>query len=268
MNMQEQLERAGVDLNTYPIISGSPGHDELMARCRSELEEHGACVLEGFLGIPSVERAIEEIAPHLPDAFYKTKRHNVYLDEGDTQFADHHSRNRLVETSSATLGYFGVEKDTVLDNLYQTAGMRDFVAQTLGYDELFAYSDPMSPVNVLIYAPDTQLGWHFDSSSFTVTLMLRPAEMGGLYQYAPFIRSEGDPGFGAVENILDGNLNGVLELEQAAGDLVIFRGAMTLHRVTQVEGSATRLLSALSYSPQPQYELNPATRRIFYGRES
>lgn len=240
---------------------------DLLGRCQQDLADRGATVLPNFVEQDTLTTIISEVTPYLAKAFYKPKTHNVYLVEPDAHFAENHPRNREVSTNSATLGYHGIVPGSALDRLYKDATFRQFIADALGFETLYPYRDPLSPVNVLVYEPGTTTGWHFDSSKFTVTLLLRAAESGGRYDYAPFIRSESDPGYEAVERILGGSHDGVEELQQGAGDLVLFRGAMTLHRVTEVLGSTTRLVSVFSYSPDAHAELNAQTRRTFYGRE-
>ena len=256
------------DRNAYPLEElTTSARASLLHRCQQDLADRGATVLPNFVKHDTLTTIISEVTPYLADAFYKPKVHNVYLVEPDAQFTKDHPRNREVSTNSATLGYHGIAQDSALDRLYKDSSFRQFIADALGFETLYPYRDPLSPVNVLVYKPGTTTGWHFDSSKFTVTLLLRAAESGGRYDYAPFIRSQSNPGYEAVERILDGSEDGIEELQQSAGDLVLFRGAMTLHRVTEVLGSATRLVGVFSYSPDPDAELNAQTRRTFYGRE-
>ena len=110
------------------------------------------------------------------------------------------------------------------------------------------------------------MGWHFDNADFVTTLMLRPAEAGGLYEYAPGLRRPEDEAYDAVARVLDGAREAVRALDLEAGALVVFRGRYALHRVTPVEGAHSRLLAVLSYDPKPGKMLTEHTRKIFYGR--
>ena len=88
-----------------------------------------------------------------------------------------------------------------------------------------------------------RLGWHFDNSSFADTSS-SPAGRRHLR-----VRS-GRPCFGrgeqgeTVDAVLDG-IHPVETLTFAPGDLVLFRGRDTLHRVTPTIGDVTRLLVGL-----------------------
>ena len=47
---------------------------------------------------------------------------------------------------------------------------------------------------------------------------------------------------------------------------MLFQGRNTLHRVTPVEGSQSRLVAVFTYDPEPGKTLAEHTRRTFYGR--
>ena len=256
-----------IDLTRYPIDAfGSPERDRLVTFCRSAIAETGACVLEGFVPADAVADVAHEVDPFLDRAFYKTKRHNVYLDDDDPAYAADHPRNAPQTTDSATLAYDFIPKAGVLDTIYHWPPMRRFVAHVLGFESLHPYVDDVAPVNILVYLPGTGTGWHFDIAEFVVTLLIRRPRGGGVYEYAPFIRTDEDEGFDAVGEILSGERNGVRELSQPEGALVIFKGHHTLHRVTPIEGDVSRLVGVLSYAGAPGQKTNAYNRRTFYGR--
>ncbi len=262
------LLRDSVDLGRYPI--DHPEGDrcrELVQHARRELADDGVCVLEGFLLPDAVRRIVARIDPLDHLAFHAVKRHNVYLMNDDPDFADDHPRNAKQVTTSATLGYDHLSDVDDLEGLYRDPQMIDFVVDALGLDALFAYDDPLAPINVLFYAPGTNLGWHFDNSTFTVTLMLRAADAGAAFEYVPFLRGPDDLAFDAVKRVVDGDRSGVRSMRQTDGTLLPFRGSRTVHRVTTVEGSTTRLLATLTYSIEPGAKMDAVNHRTFFGRE-
>jgi hypothetical protein len=256
-----------VDLASHPITQlDTPSGDALVDRCRVRLRAQGAYVLEGFLRQGAIATILDELDGVLDSAYYKPKTHNPYLAPDDGNFSALHPRNRQQLTDSATLAYDYIAKDSLLDRIYQWSPLRTFIARTLGFEELYPYADALAAANVLVYPPGTKTGWHFDNAHFVVTLMLRQAQRGGVYEYAPFIRAPDQENYPAIEAVLDGQSEPVLTLEQSAGDLVVFQGRYTLHRVTEVHGSEARLIAVLSYDMQPGTSLTPHTRKTFYGR--
>ena len=256
-----------IDLQNHAIEARRGAEfDALVGRCRRELSVRGAYVLEGFVVPEAVERILDEIGGKLDRAFYAPKSHNAYLAPDDPELAEEHPRNRKQLTTSATLAYDFIGRDGLLDRIYRWSPLRTFVAATLGYDALYPYDDDLAAVNVLTYRPGTQIGWHFDNARFTVTLMLQQAQRGGAYEYVPFIRSPDEENYAAVESVLDGNSTGVHTLAQGSGDLVVFQGRYTLHRVTEVGGELPRLVAVLSYDTKPGTRLTPHTCKMFYGR--
>ena len=256
-----------IDLSRYPIDAlGSPRRERLVASCRDAIGERGACVFEGFVAPEIVAGIAREVEPCLDRAWYRTKRHNVYLDDEDPAYGAYHPRNAIQRTDSATLAYDFIPKAGLLDSIYHWSPMRRFIADVLAFEALFPYVDDVTPVNVLVYPPGTGTGWHFDIAEFVVTLLIRSPRGGGVYEYAPFIRDPDNEGYDAVEAILAGDARGVHELSQPEGALVIFKGHYTLHRVTPIQGDISRLVGVLSYASASGQKTSAYNRRTFYGR--
>jgi hypothetical protein len=256
-----------VDLVRYPIDDPmTPQYLALVERARSDLAAVGACVLEGFVRQEAVARMVTAVEPKEMLAFHKVKRHNVYLEPDDPTFASDHPRNAKEITTSATLGYDHLRDVEGLVGLFESAGFKSFVAAALGHEELYAYEDELSPINVLYYPPGTALGWHFDSATFTTTLMIREAQRGAAFEYVPFLRSSTDRAFDTVAALRAGDHSLIKTLHQSDGTLVLFTGSRTIHRVTEIEGSVTRLLATMTFSPEPGARLSATNQATFYGR--
>lgn len=257
-----------VDLERYPIDKpASHGFTDLIIRARDGLAMVGACVLPDFVNSDAIARIVRQVGPKAPLAFHDIKRHNVYLDADDPAYAIDHPRNAKETTSSGTLGFHHLGGVDEILTMYRSPEFVHFVAQALGHDHLYAYEDPVSPVNVLYYPPGTSLGWHFDNATFTTTLMLRNADCGAAFEYVPFIRSDTYRAFDEVAAIRGGARDGVRTLSQTPGTLVLFKGSRTIHRVTTVEGSTTRMLATMTYAPEPGTRLAAVVQKTFYGVE-
>ncbi len=258
------------DSTRYPLQQPEcAAYRQLLKDCWAGLEARGAAVLEGFVPDTILNAILQEMAPTLPKAFYKEKSHSPYLIADDPSYPAEHPRNRKQRTNSATLGYADFPPNALLDQLYGDPAFVSFLAEVLGYPALFPYADNLTPVNLLRYEPGQSLGWHFDVSTFVVTLMLSEAARGGAFEYVPFLRSDEAENYDEVGRVLNGEAPELVrELQQGAGALVIFRGSRTLHRVSRIEGKGARMMAVYSYSPKPGTHSDPHNLKTFYGRTS
>jgi hypothetical protein len=256
-----------VDLGRYPIDApASPAYRQMVAAAKEGLNALGACLFEGFLRPKTVARILAQVDPMEDEAYVCGQPHNVYLVAADPSYPPAHACNRLVRSQKAVLADDELPAASPLRTLYEAQGFRTFVRDALEVEQLFPFEDPLASINVNFYGADQELGWHFDNSKFTVTLMLRQAAAGGIFAFAPNIREENAAGYAAVARILDGDHAAVRELKQDPGALVLFKGSRSLHRVTPCVGEISRVIAILSYLPEPGQGLKEHTRKIFYGR--
>jgi hypothetical protein len=146
---------------------------DFRVRCKPALDENGALALPQFLR-PSAMSAIQsegEEQQHL--AHYTAKQHNIYLSEPDPVYAPNHPRNRLVSSSKGCITDDQVPAHSVLRTLYDAPEFRQFLCTVLGEAELHPYADPLSSFNIHCASKGQELGWHFDNSSFTITLLIQ-----------------------------------------------------------------------------------------------
>jgi alkylated DNA repair dioxygenase AlkB len=256
-----------LDLGRYPIHDEQhPAYATVIDGVRAELADTGACVLEQFLQPSTVHRILEQSDPLEPGAYVCGSPHNVYLAKPDPELPINHPRNRQVDSRKACLAHDEIPADSPLHAIYAWRPLQRFIADALGFDELYPYEDPLASININFYGDGQELGWHFDNATFVITLMLRQAEMGGLFEFAPNIREESEAGYERIGRILDGGREAVRELAQDPGALVFFRGSRSMHRVTPSFGAKSRAIAVLSYAPEPGYMLTGNARLIFYGR--
>lgn len=133
--------------------------------------------------------------------------------------------------------------------------------------ELHEYGDTLSSINLHYASEGQELGWHFDNSSFAITLMIQQPEKGGAFEYVKDVRDadNGEMNYALTEKILDGEV-GTKTLTMEAGTLVLFRGRNSMHRVTPVKGKRTRMLVVLAYNTEPGISLSESARMTFFGR--
>ena len=134
---------------------------------------------------------------------------------------------------------------------------------------MFEYADPLSSINLHYAAAGQELGWHYDNSSFAITLLIQKPTGGAAFEYVKDVRDTdaGDMAFDQTGKILNGEVP-VTELNMEEGTLVLFRGRNSIHRVTPTQGDITRMLVVLAYNNQPDVSLSESARKTFYGRLS
>lgn len=235
--------------------------------CREQLNQHGALVLRQFLQPKALQSIIAEGNAQRHLAYHTLSKHNVYLMKKDEAFDADHPRNRDVISTKGCITDDVIAAESPLRQLYNDELFKSFLCDVLGETALYPYADPLSSIN-LHYAPDGQeLGWHFDNSSFAITLLVQKPRAGGVFQYVKDLRDAdaGEMNFEGVAAVLD-QRQPVDALAIEAGDLVLFRGRNSMHRVTPTEGDVTRMLAVLAYNTQPGIALSETARMTFYGR--
>ena len=158
--------------------------------------------------------------------------------------------------------------DAPLRRLYESDDLTKFIAAVLGKPVLYRSADPLDALQITAFHEGQELGWHFDRSEFSVTVMYQQAEGGGDFEYAPGLRSENDENYEGVQAVLHGDRSGLRILPSAPGTLAFFRGEHALHQVTPVKGKTPRINSVLTYGEHPGMKLNDLTAQLFYGRAS
>lgn len=251
-----------VDSDHYPAKSES-----FIAECRKKLDEEGVLVLHGFIRIASLNLMKLEAAEKQDKAFYCTQKHSVYLTPHDDNLPNDHVKNRQVVSSKGCICDDDISENSPLRILYNAPEFRDFVKGVTGETELHPYADPLSSINIHYANKGQELGWHFDNSSFAITLMIESAESGSQFEYIKDIRDAdaGAMNFEAVGAVLDGDREAQV-VQMKPGTLVLFRGRNSIHRVTPNEGDKTRMLAVLAYNSEAGVELSESARMTFYGR--
>ncbi|WP_298934088.1 2OG-Fe(II) oxygenase [uncultured Ruegeria sp.] len=251
-----------IDFNTFPIDDA-----EFRAACKKEFDHTGVFLMPRFVQKQAIDAVRDEGLANKEKVFKSTKQHNVYLTHKDESFPDDHARNRLVTSSKGCITDDLMPQNSALRTLYNAPVFRSFLCDVLGEEAMHEYADPLSSINLHFAEKGEELGWHFDNSSFAITLMVQAPEKGGTFEYVNAVRDAdvGEMGFDKVDEILDGK-KPVEAVSVEAGTLVFFRGRNSIHRVAPNEGDLTRILAVLAYNAEPGIELSEAARMTFYGR--
>lgn len=251
-----------IDNDRHPLDDAA-----YISQARQTLDEAGVLCLDGFLTEPALSALIEEASIGAPKAFFANSTHNVYLTPPDKSLPDDHIFNRQVTSSKGCITTDQIPAESALHTLYHDKAFQDFICGVVGQEAVYPYADPLSSINVHYAHEGQELGWHFDNSSFAITLLLQAPLDGGAFEYVKDVRDadRGEMNFDGVRSILDGDTPPEI-LSIAPGTLVLFRGRNAMHRVTPTIGSRTRYLVVLAYNDAPDIALSPSARMTFYGR--
>lgn len=230
------------------------------------LGSEGILVLPHFINKLGLKKIVEEADNLKNVSFHSVSKYNVYVLPTDPNQSMKSARNRIMKTTKKCISNDLIASDSLLMEVYNDPTIKTFFATLFGVAELFPYSDPLSSVNINYYDQGDALGWHFDNSDFTITLLAKNCNKGGIYQYHTDMRykEDGTENFDLVESILDQKVEP--ETQKAfAGDLMVFRGNKSLHQVTEVlEGE--RILITFNYNTKEGVSLSEKSRKTFFGR--
>ena len=256
-----------VDLQRYPIHeAASQGRRDLVRDCQDQLRDHGVAQLPGFLTPGAVSQMIAEADRLAGQAWASDQSHTVYFESPDDSAGADHPRALLQHSAKKAVAYDLIPDAAPIRRLYESADLTAFVAAVLGKQVLYRSADPLDALEIAIFGAGDELGWHFDNSEFSVTVMYQESEAGGHFDYYPRLRDERDENYPGVRKVLLGDPGGVVRLPSSPGTLAVFRGQHALHRVTPVSGPRPRINSVLTYGERPGMKLNRLTQELFYGR--
>uniref|UniRef100_A0AAU1LPB1 ArpA protein n=1 Tax=Streptomyces sp. NBC_00148 TaxID=2903626 RepID=A0AAU1LPB1_9ACTN len=257
-----------VDTDHYPL--SDPGHAEtraVVARARRELAEVGCTVLPDFIR-PSLQEVLrQECAALAPDAYFDVETVNVYNIDVDADLPDDHPGRRTFERGNAFVARDRIPSDTLIGRLYAHESFQRFVADCFGLPRLYELADPLSGLVLNVVRPGMEHPWHFDTNEYTVSMLTQEARDGGSFEYCPNIRSAEDERFDDVRGVLDGT--GARQPERLPlrpGDLQLFKGRYSLHRVSPVRGDRARHSAIFAYSERPGVIGSVSRTRQLFGR--
>ena len=245
-----------IDLQRYPIhdLESERGRS-MVAGFRHDLLDGGCCIVPGFLTSQATAALAAEADVLAPRAWAGIGEATPYYGKIDPGLpgdlpADH-PRRRTTRRTMAQVAYDLIPETSGLRRLYLSAALPTFLAAVLGTKRLYPMACRYQAVNISVMAAGGCQNWHFDSSDFTITLMLQKPETGGAFECVPFLRDEGNENYEGVARVLDGDREGLLTMPFEAGTLMIFQGHRSLHRVSEVGGSVKRLLTIMHYDTRP-----------------
>ncbi len=256
-----------VDLGRYPVdrLDEASGQ-ELVAQCRDQLRDDGCVVLERFVREDALVRLEAETSELGPHAHYNSTLTNIYNSDGDETLPQDHPVNVFNRRTNGFVAGDLIPKGTLIRSLYENKAFQSFIAAAIEEPVLYEYADPLAGLVVNCLRPGCEHPWHYDSNDFIVTMMTKAPEAGGTFEYCPKIRNADDENIEEVSRVLNGDRSKVRALDLKPGDLQIFYGRLSLHRVAEVKGSRERHTLIFGYAREPGFIGRAARTRKLFGR--
>jgi len=241
---------------------------------------------------------IQEARSKEDSAFTTDGTHTAHLLPVDPSYPFNSVRNYKMRTRVASIAYDELgdnDNPSVLAQVYQSPILTQLVSEITDQPQtLYLSADPIGCCTINVFRQGYYHSFHFDESEFSTTLMLQEAKENhsGLFQYTPLLRqSREDLALEKVASIIHQHGSGgdtplpettfaeeeghaiqhdniLHTLDFHPGTLSIFSGSRSLHRVTQVKGSQSRLVAVLTYATKPGFKNSKQVQELFWGRSS
>ena len=257
-----------VDLENYPIHNLSSNKiQKLIKKCKDELNQYSCSTIPKFILPKSIKIMNSELEEKIDKVFMSKKSINPYLNsKDDLTLNKKHPKRTFLKRDNGYLNSDLFNKDSEMKFLYEQEELLKFVSACLGISPIYRWADPLACHAYNVMKPEGILPWHFDSCEFTLSIMIQKPEDGGIFEYCPFIREPGNENFDEVKKVLDGDRTRVRQLKLEPGDLQIFKGRFTMHRVTKVKGKKPRYLCIPAYVLDPWRVNTPEHSEAIYGK--
>lgn len=257
-----------IDTRRYPVLDlESPAAQAVIAAGRAALAEGGLCLLPDFVAPEALAAMVAEARALAPSAHRRSQMNGAWrYGAEDAGFPPGHPRHRRHLAQHGTIGFDELGPGSPIRALYEWDGLTRLVAALTGEPVLHRCADPLVACVVTVLGDGDAHAWHYDDNDFVVSLLLQGAEQGGVFEFAPNIRTDEDENYEAVRRVFDGEHSGVVAAPLQPGTLSLFRGQRSLHHVTPVSGPRQRMIALFSYDRRPGMVFRPAVHLSTLGR--
>lgn len=257
----------GTDLRAAGLTGYRLDDPDLLARVRAELRVSGCCVLPDFVRPDLADTLRRECAEVAPLAYSRVETVNVYNTEPDPSLPDRHPARIPLRRGNAFVARDLIPTGALVSRLYTDPAFQGFVAACFELPEVHELADPLAGLTVNVISPGRSHPWHFDTNEFTVSLLTQAPSEGGGFEYCPGIRSARAENLDHVRAVLDGRGDHLVRrLTLRPGDLQLFLGRYSLHRVDTVLGGTDRHSTIFAYTERPGVLGSLARTRQLFGR--
>lgn len=239
-----------VDTDRYPIDRLSePVGEDFVAECLVRLESESSLTLPDFLQPSAVDSILEEIdrAPTVRDERVRTP----YSWRYNLDFPDGHPRRALFRAAFDAVFTDAFANGGEAQTLFGLPELTEFVRRLLGTATNYPSVCPTLSLMATVMHEGDEQGWHFDTNDGVVSILLQAADVGGHFEFAPYVRSETDESYDDVDAVFSGEAKPD-RLDLQPGTFAFFRGRRSVHRVSPVgPSSGPRKILLLSYDERP-----------------
>ena len=261
----ELEEESLIDLEKYPIHENNSKREKLITSVRKDFDLLGCAVIKSFLTEKAV-RILTLEADEVSDKAYRSyNRTNAYFTKDDPNLDKNDPRRKFFERSNAFIPADNFKNNGPLRTIHNYPFFDGFIQDCLNQKQIYRYSDPLADVIINLANKGNGFPWHFDTNNFTVTIAIQNAKEGGVFEYAPNIRKKNE-NFKEVNKVIDGTSNKVVSINLEPGDLQLFKGRYSLHRVTPISGKTNRYVAIISYVQEPNMVGSPERTKQLYGK--
>ncbi|MFJ9408433.1 arpA protein [Streptomyces sp. NPDC101393] len=257
-----------IDTARYPLSEPESAEGRaVVSRARRELLASGCTVLPAFIRPALRDDLEQECSALAPRAHFDVETVNVYNTAPDPSLPADHPGHRTFQRGNAFVARDRIPAASLISRLYSHQVFQAFIARCFGLPQLHELADPLSGLVLNVVEPGMEHPWHFDTNEFTVSMLTRQAQTGGIFEFCPHIRSAHDERFDDVRDVLDGRGERLVRrLPLRSGDVQLFKGRYALHRVSPVGGDHPRHSAIFAYSERPGVIGSVARTRQLFGR--
>ena len=255
-----------IDLDRYPIHVSGEARRQLVADVQKDVRSVGCAVIKQFVkpsAIPALVAEGDRVA-HLGHRNFN--RTNPYFTQLPPDLPDTHPLRRFYDRSNAFVPADNFGDDSIIRAMYEWPAFAPFIQEVLEEPSFYRYADALADVIINLAEEGNGFPWHFDTNNYTVTLAIQNADDGGEFEYSPNLRTPTDENYDGVGRVLDGDQTLIHSLHLEPGDLRIFKGRYSLHRVTPLSGPTMRYVAIFSFTEMEGIVGSPERTKQLYGR--
>ncbi|MGH1351242.1 MAG: HalD/BesD family halogenase [Methyloligellaceae bacterium] len=257
-----------INLDDYPLHeAGGQKWQRVVDGIKQELSANGCSVLPEFVRGDALELLEKEGINVAPHAYRHLETVNAYNIDSEADLPADHPAKITFEKGNAFVARDLIPNNYIINQLYSSSRFKSFIAECFDMKEIYELADPLAALCLNVLDPGRSHPWHFDKNELTVSMLTKAPGGGGVFEYCPNIRTAENENFDAVRSvIMDHGEEHISRLHLNPGDLQLFKGRFSLHRVTPVTGNTERHTAIFAYTPIPGVVGYPERTRQLFGR--